>query len=101
MVVRIASLELLELLAGRRAQLGVEVRERLVEQEDLRLADDRARERDPLALAAGELARLAVEQAADAEQVRRPSATFSACSALGTPCAFSGNAMFSRTVRCG
>ena len=67
-----ALLELLELLARRRAQLGVEVRQRLVEQEDGRLADDRARERDSLALAAGQLARLAVEQPADAEESRPP-----------------------------
>ena len=37
------------------AQLQVERAERLVEQEDLRVVDDRARERDALALAAGEL----------------------------------------------
>ena len=44
------------------AQLGVEVGERLVHQEDLGLADDRAPHRHALALAAGELARLALEQ---------------------------------------
>ncbi len=42
------------------AQARVEVRERLVHQEDPRLADDRAAHRDALALAAGELARLAL-----------------------------------------
>ena len=44
------------------AQLGIEVGERLVHQEDRRLADDRPTERDALALAAGELLGLAVEQ---------------------------------------
>ena len=47
-----ALLELLELEARRGAELGVEVGERLVEQEDLRLADERAGERDSLTLAA-------------------------------------------------
>src|SRR5207245_1978828 len=39
------------------AQLRVEVRERLVHEEDLRLAHDRAPHRDALALTAGQLAR--------------------------------------------
>ena len=51
-----------DLGAGLDAQLGVEVGERLVHQEDGRLADDRPAERDALALAAGQLLRLAVEQ---------------------------------------
>src|SRR5262249_20791598 len=54
------------------AELRVEVRERLIEQEDRRLAHHRARERDALALAAGELARLALEQMADAEKPGGP-----------------------------
>ena len=45
----------LELLA----QLQVEGAERLVEEEHLRPVDERPRERDPLLLPAGELARLA------------------------------------------
>ena len=49
------------------AELGVEVGERLVEEEDLRLADDRAAEGDALPLAAGELAGAAIEHAGDAE----------------------------------
>ena len=51
-----------DLGAGLDAQLGVEVGERLVHQEDGRLADDRPTERDALALPAGQLLRLAVEQ---------------------------------------
>ena len=41
------------------AQLQVERAERLVEQQHLRPVDERAGERDPLLLAAGELARAA------------------------------------------
>ena len=44
------------------AQLGVEVGERLVHQEHRGLAHDGATERDALALAAGELLRLAIEE---------------------------------------
>ena len=44
------------------AQLGIEIGERLVEQEDLRLAHDGAADRDALALAAGKLPRLALPQ---------------------------------------
>ena len=65
-------LELLDLLSGARAQLGVEVRQRLVEQEHGRLADQRARERDTLALAAGELARAPLRKMVDAEQTGCP-----------------------------
>jgi hypothetical protein len=47
---------LLDLDAHLHPQLGVEVRQRLVEQEHLRIADDGAAHRDALALAAGKLA---------------------------------------------
>ena len=47
------------------AQLGIEIGQRLVEQEHLGLLHQRASDRDPLALAAGELRRLAIEHAAD------------------------------------
>ena len=50
-------------------QLGVEVGQRLVEQEHLRIAHDRPAHRHALALAAGELARVAVEQVAEAQDV--------------------------------
>ena len=50
-------LQPLELGAHPDAQERVERRERLVEQEDLRLGDERAGERDALLLAAGELGR--------------------------------------------
>ena len=90
----------LHLGAHLRAQLGVEIRERLVEQEDVGLADQRAGERDPLALAAGELRRPAVEQrcAADSAAARRDAL---AHLALRHVAHSSPKAMFSATVRCG
>ena len=48
------------------AQLGIEVGERLVEQERHRVADQRAAERHPLPLAAGQLRRAGGEQLVDA-----------------------------------
>ena len=65
-------LELLDLQARRGAQFGVKVGQRLVEQQHGRFAHQRARERDTLALAARKLARPAVEQMTDTEQLRRP-----------------------------
>ena len=62
--------ELRERRAHADAQLRVEVRERLVHQERLRLADDRAAHRDPLALAARELRRPPVEELLEPEQLR-------------------------------
>ncbi len=59
--------EALQLDAHLHAQLGVEVRQRLVEQEHLRVPHDGAAHGDALALAARELARLALEQLLDAE----------------------------------
>ena len=55
----------LDLDAQLGAQLRVEIRERLVEQEHAGLAHQRAADRDALALAAGQLGRLAVEQLGD------------------------------------
>ena len=62
-------MQLLDLGAHRDAQLGVEVRQRLVEQEHLRIAHDGAAHGDALALAAGELARKAVEIGPEAENI--------------------------------
>ena len=53
------------------AQLGVEVRQRLVHQEHARLAHDRPAHRDALALAAGQRLRLAVEVRLEVEQLGR------------------------------
>ena len=52
------------------AQLGVEIGQRLVEQERLRIAHDGAPHRDALALAAGQFLRLAVEIGLDMQQGR-------------------------------
>src|SRR6266567_3376424 len=60
----------LELDAHVGPELGIEVGQRLVEQKHLRMAHDAAPERHPLLLPAGELARLALEQIADAENLR-------------------------------
>ena len=61
----------LQVAADLVAQLRVEIRQRLVEQERLRLAHQRAAHRDPLTLTAGELAGLAVEQLVDLQQLGR------------------------------
>ena len=52
-------------------QLGVEVRERLIHQKRLRSSNERTADCHTLALAAGELTRLSVEQVGDAEQPSR------------------------------
>ncbi|ELZ67519.1 phenol hydroxylase [Haloferax prahovense DSM 18310] len=64
-------LQALELRPHLRAKFGVQVGQRLVHQEHLGVAHDGAPEGDPLLLAAGEFAGLAVEQVGDAEHGRR------------------------------
>ena len=64
-----ALVQALDLGAHVDAQLGVEVGQRLVEQEDLRVAHQRPAHGDALALAARKLARLALEQMADLQHV--------------------------------
>ena len=54
------------------AQLGVQVGQRLVEQERVGLAHDRPAHRHPLPLAAGEVGRLAVEVLGELERGRPP-----------------------------
>ena len=54
--------QFLDFGAHRHAQLGVEVGQRLVEQEHLRIAHDGAPHGDALALAAGQLPGIALEQ---------------------------------------
>jgi hypothetical protein len=79
------------------AQLVVEVGERLVEEHEARLLDQSPRERRPLLLAARELQRLAVEEGAEAHEVR---GALDARIDLGAGRALEaqGEAMFSRTV---
>ncbi len=83
------------------AQLGVEVGERLVEEEDLRVADQRAADGDALALAAGELRGLAVEVRASSCRRLATLADFSAISRFGAPATSRLKPMFCRTVMCG
>ena len=63
-------LELGELGSGLHPQLGVQVRERLVHQVHLRLANDRPAHGDALALAAREGLRLAIEEGLEIEHAR-------------------------------
>ena len=66
-----AALQLLELGAHALAQLGVEIGQRLVEQQDRRLDHQRARERDALLLAARELVGVAALEAGEIDQRER------------------------------
>ena len=98
------ALQALQLEAHPLAQLRVEVGQRLVEQQQRRLHDQRAREREALLLAAGELRRLAVGQLVE---LPRPSSTritlladFVFASSCRSPTC-SGKATFSNTVMCG
>jgi hypothetical protein len=81
-------------------QAGVEVGERLIHQEQARIAHNRPRHRHPLPLAAGELRRFAIEQGIQLQHLRdfihpRLPAGFSS---LRT---FMPKVMLSRTDRCG
>ena len=90
-----------DLLAQRHADLGVERRERLVEEQELGLRGERARQRHALLLAAGELEGIA---AAVLRQLDEPQHLGDARVALGaraTPATFSPKATFSATVRFG
>jgi hypothetical protein len=87
--------QLRDLGAHLHAQLGVEVRQRLVHQEHLRLAHDRAAHRDALALAAGELRAACVESTPRGRGSSPPRDARSI--SPSAPCAiFSAKAMFSR-----
>ena len=70
-VVREPPLQGAQLLAELLAQLGVEIGERLVEKEHLRLDDERAGERHALLLAAGELARVAAAERGEVDERQR------------------------------
>ena len=83
------------------AELGVEVAQRLVEQEHLRRADQRPGDRDPLLLAAGELTRFAVEQRGDADAVGGLARARVRPRPCATPLLRNGNAMLPATDSCG
>ena len=93
--------QLLDLGAHLHAQLGVEVGQRLVEQEHLRVAHDGAAHGDALALAAGELARIAVEQRVEAEDLGGALDPLRRSRLFGAPRSLSEKPMFSATVMCG
>ena len=95
-----------DLGAGLHAQLGVEVRERLVHEEHRRLPDDRPAERNALALAAGQLPRLLLEvlEAEDARGVldppmRRNYFRSSGATSLGRIRGMSGQTMIAASMR--
>ena len=82
------------------AQRGVEVRQRLVEQEDLRLAHDRPADGDTLALTAGQILGPPLQigfQLQNAGGLVDLAVAFG----LGTRARRKANAMFCRTVMCG
>ena len=82
------------------AELQVERAERLVEQEDARVVDERARERDALLLAARELLRLALPRTLEADELEHlGDAPFS--SAFGTPFRSSPKPTLSSIDMCG
>ena len=66
-----ARVEAREFVFHRGAQVHVEIGERLVEQDQRRLGDEAARERDALPLAAGEQRRAAIAEAAELDQRQR------------------------------
>ena len=83
------------------AQRGVEVRQRLVEQEGLRLAHDGAADGDALALAARKLPRAAVEIVVEVQDRGRGLDLRVALGLVDTPASLSAKPMLSRTVMCG
>ncbi len=89
-------MQFLDLGAHGDAQLGIEVGERFVEKEDLRIAHDRPAHGDALALAAGELARIAVEKLGEAENLGSRARRAGRCPAFGEPFSISEKAMLSR-----
>jgi len=66
-----AAVQLAQFDAHRRAQLGVEVGQRFVEKKHFRFAHNRAADGGALALAAGQLARLALQQRSQVQRFGR------------------------------
>ena len=95
------ALQPLELGAHAVAQLGVEVGQRLVEQQELRLHHQRARQREPLLLAAGELGGVAVDQVIERDRAEHAHHLVADLLALGSLRTSSGKATFWNTFMCG
>ncbi len=93
-------MQFLDLGAHLHAQLGVEVGQRLVEQEDLRIAHDRPAHRDALTLTARQLPRITIQIGREAE-ILAAEATRSAMRAGSVFLSFSEKAMLSLTFICG
>ena len=94
--------DVLQLLLERLAQLVVDGRERLVEEQDVGFVGERPGERDALPLAAGTFRDvLAVIVLRQAQLVASAPARAPCALAGSTPLIFSENSMFSPTVRCG
>jgi hypothetical protein len=83
------------------AQLGVQVGQRLVEQEDLGLLDDGAAHGHALRLAARQLPRVALEQVRPSPAARRPRAHAGRSRPWACRASFRPKARFSYTVMCG
>ena len=96
-----AFLEILDLLAGGGAQLGVEIRERFIQQEHGRIAHHGAGQSYALAFAAGQLARLALQQVADAKQPSRPLYLLLVLLLAGPSVPSAETTILSYTFRCG
>ena len=82
-------LQVLEEGAGFQPQFGVEIAQRFVEQEDLRLIDDRPRQRRALLLPAGKLTGTPRQQFADL-QIARDFADAGGAFVMATPRTLSG-----------
>jgi hypothetical protein len=95
-----ATLQRGDLGAGLHAELGVEVGQRLVHEEDLRGADDGAAHGDALALATGEGLRLAVEVLGEVEDLGGLLDAL-ADLGLGVPAILRAKPMLSATDMCG
>ena len=93
-------LQALQLAAHPHPQERIERRERLVEEQDLRLGDQCARQRHALLLAAGELRREPGRIGRHRHELEHSPAPC-ACVARSTPRIFRAKATLSSTVRCG
>ena len=83
------------------AQVLVERAERLVEQENVGIEDEAARERHALLLAARQLARVALRKCRQADEVEHAVGARLAISAAGSCRILSGNTTFFAAVMCG
>jgi hypothetical protein len=101
MVAPSSLVQLGDLDAHLHAQRGVEVGQRLVEQEDLGIAHDGAADGDALALAAGQLPWACARAGVDLQDLRARPRHRAVDLGRGTLASFRPKAMFSYTVMCG